>query len=118
MADNTYWTNRQTASQSNGKPSIVRGVRSAVKKSECTTTSQWWAFGVAGSLTLMLCLTINYRAFSELNQESAQNLTLENRIQSVTSENLALQEQIHYLKNDPSTVERESRKFGLRRPKR
>lgn len=65
----------------------------------------------------MLCLTINFRAFSELNKESAQNLMLENQIQSTTSENLALQEQIHYLKNDPATVEREARKFGLRRPK-
>ena len=66
-------------------------------------------------LTLMLCLTINYRAFSELSGESAENRTLEQRIQSVTTNNLSLQEQIHYLKNDPETVARESRKFGFRR---
>lgn len=79
--------------------------------------SRWWAVAVAATLTLMLCLTINYRAFSELGKESNENENLEQRIQSVTSENLALQEQIHYLKNDPATVERESRKFGFRRPK-
>ncbi|MCC7308039.1 MAG: hypothetical protein IT173_10765 [Acidobacteria bacterium] len=40
---------------------------------------------------------------------------LEQRIQAVTGNNLSLQEQIHYLKNDPDTVAREVRKFGLRR---
>jgi hypothetical protein len=114
MADNTYWTNKQ---EMNGKPAIARGSRPGTKKAKGTTKQQWWAFGVAGALTLMLCLTINFRAFSELSQESAKNSSLENQIQTTTSENLALQEQIHYLKNDPGTVERESRKFGLRRPK-
>lgn len=117
MANNTYWTNRRTPSPQNGKPSITRRAKPPGHKAKGTTTPQWWAFGIAGSLTLMLCLTINFRAFSELSQESVQNSTLENQIQSVTSENLALQEQIHYLKNDPATVEREARKFGLRRPK-
>ena len=50
------------------------------------------------------------------SKESAENELLEQRIESVTSNNLSLQEQIHYLKNDPDTVEREARKFGLRRP--
>ena len=116
-AENTYWTSSKATSPKNGQGAIVRSVRSGANKAKSTTTPQWWAFGIAGSLTLMLCLTINFRAFSELNKESAQNLMLENQIQSTTSENLALQEQIHYLKHDPSTVERESRKFGLRRPK-
>lgn len=79
--------------------------------------SQWWGIGVAATLTLLLCLTINYRAFSELGKENTENENLEKRIQSVTTENLALQEQIHYLKNDPETVEREAKKFGFRRPK-
>ena len=117
-AENTYWTDKQATSPKNGQTAIARRDRSGATKAKSTTTPQWWAFGVAGSLTLMLCLTINFRAFSELSQESAQSLVLENKIQSMTSENLALQEQIHYLKYDPGTVERESRKFGLRRPKR
>ncbi|NOT46542.1 MAG: hypothetical protein HOP17_02165 [Acidobacteria bacterium] len=79
--------------------------------------SQWLGIGTAAMLTLMLCLTINYRAFSDLSKESGENELLEKRIQNVTSENLGLQEQIHFLKNDPSTVDREVRKFGLRRPK-
>jgi len=95
--------------------SIVRNTKEKGKKN--SAISQWWAAGIVIILTLMLCLTINYRAFSELNKESSENLELEQKIQSVTTNNLLLQEQIHYLKNDPKTVEREVRKFGLRRPK-
>ena len=116
MADNTYWTNKQAPSTRNGKPAIARRARPGAKNAKGTTTPQWWAFGIAGALTLMLCLTINFRAFSELSKESAENSSLENQIHSVTEDNLALQEQIHYLKNDPGTVEREARKFGFRRP--
>ena len=116
-ADTTYWTNKTTPAKG-GQTAIARRVRAGAKKAKSTTAPQWWAFGVALTLTLMLCITINFRAFSDLSKESAQSSALENQIQSVTSENLALQEQIHYLKNDPATVEREARKFGLRRPKR
>lgn len=79
---------------------------------------KWWAYGIALTLTVMLGLTINYSAFSELRKESAENEALSGRIESVTTENLALQEQIHYLKNDPQTVEKEVKKFGLRRPQK
>lgn len=79
--------------------------------------SQWLGIGIVALLTLMLCLTINYRAFSEFGIESTENKSLEQRIESVTTNNLSLQEQIHYLKNDPDTVAREARKFGLRRPR-
>lgn len=80
--------------------------------------SQWFGLGVAIFLTLMVCLTINFRAFSEYRKEAAAQSALEVKIQSTTSENLAIQEQIHYLKNDQKTVEKEVRKFGLRRPKK
>ncbi len=78
--------------------------------------SQWMGMIVTGMLTIMLCLTINYSAFSELNKETIENRGLEQRIENITSENLGLQEHIHFLKNDPGTIEREVRKFGLRRP--
>ena len=95
--------------------SIVRNTKGKGKNG--SSISRWWAAGIVITLTLMLCLTINYRAFSELNKEATENLELEQKIQGVTTNNLLLQEQIHYLKNDPKTVEREVRKFGLRRPK-
>lgn len=78
----------------------------------------WLGMLVAVVLTLMLCLTINFRAFSDLRKESRENQALQQRIEAVTSENLAVQEQIHYLKNDPNTVGREVKRFGLTPPKR
>lgn len=79
--------------------------------------TQWVGIGTAVMLALMLCLTINYSAFSELNKESTENESLQKHIQGMTSENLGLQEETHFLKHDPKTVEREVKKFGLRRPK-
>ena len=77
-----------------------------------------WVPAVAAiSLTVMVCLTINFRAFSELREETDQNKTLTLEIEKKTTENLAIQEEIHYLKNDPKTIEREAKKLGLIRKK-
>ena len=85
-------------------------------KKQIQSRPSWWTYAIAVTLTLMLTLTVNYSAFSELNKESTENEKLGQQIENVTTDNLALQEQIHYLKNDPQTVEREVKKFGLRRP--
>lgn len=74
----------------------------------------WVPVVTALTLTMMICLTINFRAYSELSREEKQHDTLNLQIETITSENLSLQEQIHYLKNDSKTIEREARKFGLR----
>jgi cell division protein FtsB len=74
-------------------------------------------FAAAGFLTILICLTVNYRAFTEYRRESSENETLNNQVQSLTTENIALQEEIHSLKSDPQTLEREAQKFGLERPK-
>lgn len=66
-------------------------------------------------MTLMLCLTINYRAFTELHGEINENKGLADEIQNLTDENLALQDEIHNLKTDPRTIEREAKKLGLGR---
>ena len=95
--------------------SIKRNLKRSSDKNN--PRSKWIGIAIVATLTLMLCLTINYRAFSEFSKESVENEMLEQRIQSVTTNNLSLQEQIHYLKNDPDTVAREARKFGLRRPR-
>lgn len=141
-AENTYWTNLHTTQPTKRRTANTRKSLSvnrttiaslgpkrdshapsqrqehAHSHSRSHYKSHWWTFGVAGSLTLMLCLTINFRALSELNKEVTQNSTLESQIQSVTSENLTLQEEIYYLKNDSRTIEREARKFGLQPPVR
>lgn len=65
----------------------------------------------------MLVLTMNFRAYSELQIESKLHEELNEKVQLATSENLLLQEEIYYLKNDPDTIEREVRKFGFVPPK-
>lgn len=77
----------------------------------------WLPYVTAISLILMLCLTINHRAYSELAKETREFEELNKKIQNATSENLSMQEEIHYLKTDPITIEREARKYGLSRKK-
>ena len=67
-------------------------------------------------MTFMLCLTINFRAFSELRGEFQENQQLNTDVDQLTNQNLALQEEIHNLKTDSTVIEREARKLGMSRP--
>jgi cell division protein FtsB len=79
------------------------------------TTPRWAAVAAIASVTLMLCLTINYRAYTEMSREIDEHRSLSTQIDNLTSENLALQEDIHNLKSDSQSIEREARRMGLRR---
>ncbi len=81
-----------------------------------TKSSQWFAFAVVAAMTLMLCTAINLRAFSEMSAEFEQNARLSSAVEQLTNENIGLQTEVHSLKTDPSSVEREARKIGLSRP--
>jgi cell division protein FtsB len=76
---------------------------------------RWIPYLATVSLALVLCLTINFRAFTELTREVEQNESLNKQIESITTENLNLQEEIYYLQNDSAVIEREAKKFGFRR---
>ena len=103
----TYWDNSRT---------VLIPHSNRAKTAKDNVTPQWFIFAVVASITFMLCLTINLRAFSELNQEQHSHESLNLQIENMTSENLALQEEIHGLKNDDLAIEREARKIGLSRP--
>ncbi len=77
------------------------------------TMPKWVPVLASVSLVLMIIVTINFRAFSELKQEQNRNADLNNQVQEITTENLTLQEEIYYLKNDSQTIEREAKKLGL-----
>ncbi|MFL6468523.1 MAG: FtsB family cell division protein [Pyrinomonadaceae bacterium] len=77
----------------------------------------WMPVAAAITLVLMLVLTINYRAYTDLKKESRVFDELNGKVQQATTENLSMQEEIYYLKSDPKTIEREARKYGLARPK-
>lgn len=64
----------------------------------------------------MLCLAVNLRAISEMYEGAAQNVELNAAIDKLSDENLALQDEIQNLKNDPKAIEREARKIGMSRP--
>lgn len=74
--------------------------------------NSWIPVAAAGFLTLMICLTVNYRAYTEFSREASENETLKQSVQAITTENLSLQEEIQSLKGDKKTVEREAKKFG------
>jgi septal ring factor EnvC (AmiA/AmiB activator) len=78
---------------------------------------RWFPYATAFTLAFLLILTINFRAISDNSRESAENERLNQQIQEAMIENVSLQEEIHYLKNDSSTIEKEVKKFGLVKPK-
>ena len=76
---------------------------------------RWVPYAITALFALVLCFTINFRAFTELNREAERHKTLNSEIEKITSENLNLQEEIYYLHHDSSVIEREAKKFGLQR---
>ncbi|MBP6004095.1 MAG: hypothetical protein KA746_11725 [Pyrinomonadaceae bacterium] len=73
----------------------------------------WAAFAIVISISIMLGLTINYRAFSVMSSEQIEHEQLSTKIQSITDENLQLQEEIHSLKSDARVIKREAQRLGL-----
>ncbi len=110
----TYWDNDNPISMP-GLNNSRSQMRTRRKSSRETAAPQWLVFTVVISMTFMLCLTINLRAFSEMNVEAEQNQKLSVEVDQLTNENLALQEEIHVLKTDSNAIEREARKFGMSR---
>ena len=75
---------------------------------------RWASYGATAIFVIVLCLTINFRAYTELSREVEQNENLNSRIEEMTSDNLGLQEEIYYLQNDSEVIKREAKKFGFR----
>ncbi len=103
---NTYSNKTRTISVSGSKN--ARGAKRA--------TPQWFVFSVIVSITFMLCIAINLRAFSEMSRETTQFQRLNTEIEQLNNENLLIQEEIHNLKSDSRIIEREARKIGMSRP--
>lgn len=114
-AAGTFSNNSQPSWSKRRRPA-AKNTRRAGGKNKKPLVPGWIPYAAAAGMTLMLCLTINFRAYTELNEEVTQHETLNTQIESLTSENLSLQEEIHYLKNDSAVIEREARKFGFGTP--
>jgi cell division protein FtsB len=109
----TYWGNNNTVSLP--KLNARSKTRARMKFNRETATPQWFIFAVVVSITFMLCLTINFRAFSELSAEIEQNQKLNAEVEQLSNQNLAIQEEIHNIKTDPKMIENEARKLGMGR---
>ena len=109
-AADIYWDKPETIRRNTNRPAGSRTDAKAI-----TSGPRWLSFTLIASMTLMLCLSINYRAFTELRGEMNENKGLADQIQNLTDENLALQDEIHNLKTDPKTIEGEAKKLGLGR---
>lgn len=105
----TYWDNSSMVL-------MPPGNRMKTAERTETVTPQWFVFAVITSITFMLCLAINLRAFSEMSAEMEQNQLLSVELEQLSNENLLMQEEIHNLKTDSRTIEREARKIGMSRP--
>ncbi len=105
----TYWDNSHAVS-------FPANTRTKTAKRTETAVPQWFVFAAIASITLMLCMAINLRAYTEMSAEIEQNQRLSVQLESITNENLAIQEEVHNLKIDSSFVEQEARKIGLSRP--
>lgn len=64
-------------------------------------------------MTGLLFLTINYRAFKNVNNETREFDLLSAKIQGISDENLRLQDEIHSLKTDSATIMREAQRLGI-----
>ena len=93
----------------------MRNRSKSVKRAQ-STTPQWFVFAVIASMTFMLCMAVNLRAYSEMTRETIQFEQLNAEIDALNNENLIIQQEIHSLKSDPRAIEREARKLGMSRP--
>ena len=101
-AANIYWDNGN-ADYTAPRRSISRKRRPKSGAVTTRRTTPWWlSFVIVVSIFVMLGVSINFRAFTEMREEATQNTHLASQIQNLMDENLALQEEIHTLKTDPN----------------
>lgn len=93
----------------------VSSLKANAPKKSRRSLPKWVPYVATVTFALALCLTVNFRAFTDLSREIDQHENLNTEIEKITSENLNLQEEIYYLQNDEKVIEREAKKFGFRR---
>ncbi|MFN2502175.1 MAG: septum formation initiator family protein [Pyrinomonadaceae bacterium] len=83
-------------------------------ETKTSRSAPWWlSMMFLSTVFVMLCVSVNFRAYSEMNEEAGKNTRLASQIESLMDENLVLQEEIHTLKTDPQVIRREARRLGV-----
>ena len=112
-AANIYWDDSRGAF-AGAKRSTTTDARRAKSATVSRRVAPWWlSFAIVISIFVMLGVSINFRAFTEMKEEATQNTQLASQIQNLMDENLALQEEIHILKSDPNVIQREAKRIGI-----
>ncbi|MCC6825412.1 MAG: hypothetical protein IT172_06675 [Acidobacteria bacterium] len=92
----------------------MRSNRSKSKRTSSVRRSPAWAaILIATAITVMLGLTINYKAYSRMRRELTENDQLSQRLEALKDENLQLQDEIHELRTNPKVIERQAAKLGI-----
>ena len=112
-AASIYWADSPAKWSQAKRPVISRKPLSKAAKSKPRSAPLWLSYLIVASVFTMLCVSINFRAFSEVKEEIEQNNRLSSQIQNLMDENLVLQEEIHRLKSDPRVIQGEARKIGI-----
>ena len=112
-AANIYWDNRAAATVAPRRRSTARRPRTTAAKASRRTAPWWLKCLIVTSIFGMLLVSINFRAFTEMQEEASKNTQLSAHIQNLQDENLALQEEIHTLKTNPDAIKREARRLGV-----
>lgn len=112
-AANIYWDSSNAAHAAATRRFQPARKRRVTAKATRRTAPWWLSFIIVTSIFVMLCVSINFRAFTEAQGEAARNTYLAAQIQNLQDENLALQEEIHTLKTDPLVITREARRIGM-----
>jgi cell division protein FtsB len=112
-AANIYWGSEHGSLHGSTSTTAQKRRRGVLEKTQERTVPPWLASIIVVSIFVMLCVTINYRAFTEVREEVNQHERLSSQIQNLMDENLALQEEIHTLKSDPNVIGREAKRIGI-----
>ena len=115
----TYWDDSTTGGAFIPAATAAKNSRNKTRARNVKrekTSSQWLVFTVIVALSSMICLTVNFRAYSEWRDEVRQHQLLNTEVDRLTNENLALQEEIQSIKTDAAAIETEARKLGMSRP--
>ena len=119
--NNIYSRRNEALKRSRVRRRTVKPERQPFKMPEALSfqvprVPRWLPVAASITLVVMITATVNFRAYSSLSNEEQEFENLNQKVQEVTEENLGIQEEIYYLKNDPETIEREAKKYGLVRP--
>lgn len=114
-ADNTYSRKKESVSRTRVRRTRPTAERRPLKLPESFSfrVPRWMPVAASITLVVTITATVNFRAYSSLSNEEFEHHELNRKVQQFTEDNLGIQEEIYYLKNDPETIEREAKKYGL-----